>query len=90
MHTGRVIVETFRALGLSPNDIPGVLVTSHGPFTWGRDPFAAVEHARVLEQLARIESVRISIAPDAPRPPDYLVERHYRRKHGPDAYYGQP
>jgi L-ribulose-5-phosphate 4-epimerase len=89
-HTGRVIVETFRTLRLSPDDVPAVLVASHGPFTWGSDPFAAVEHARVLEQFARIESIRISIAPHAPRPADYLVDRHYRRKHGPDAYYGQP
>jgi L-ribulose-5-phosphate 4-epimerase len=89
-HTGRVIVETFRILRLSPREVPGVLVACHGPFTWGPDPFAAVEHARVLEYLARVESVRLAIAPDAPRPPDYLVDRHYRRKHGADAYYGQP
>jgi L-ribulose-5-phosphate 4-epimerase len=89
-NTGRVIVETFVALGLSADEVPGVLVASHGPFTWGADPFAAVEHARVLEYLARIESIRLALAPDAPRPADSLLDKHYRRKHGDDAYYGQP
>jgi L-ribulose-5-phosphate 4-epimerase len=89
-HTGRVIVEAFRALRLSPDAVPGVLVANHGPFTWGADPFAAVEHARVLEYLAHIESIRMSLAPDAPRPAEYLVDKHHLRKHGADAYYGQP
>ena len=89
-HTGRVIVEAFRALRLSPLEVPGVLVANHGPFTWGADALAAVEHARILEHLARIESIRIAIGPDAPHAEDYLVDRHYRRKHGADAYYGQP
>jgi L-ribulose-5-phosphate 4-epimerase len=89
-HAGRVIVEAFRALRLSADEVPGVLVANHGPFTWGTDAFAAVEHARVLEHLARIESIRISLAADAPRPAEFLVDKHYRRKHGPDAYYGQP
>ncbi|HET7039284.1 MAG TPA: L-ribulose-5-phosphate 4-epimerase AraD [Gemmatimonadales bacterium] len=88
--TGRVIAETFRILRLSPFEVPGVLVAHHGPFTWGENAFAAVEHARILEHLARIESIRISVAPDALHPADYLVDRHYRRKHGADAYYGQP
>jgi L-ribulose-5-phosphate 4-epimerase len=88
--TGRVIVETFRAGGLDAGQVPAVLVASHGPFTWGADPAAAVEHAAVLEYLARMESLRLSLAPDAPRPADYLVDRHYLRKHGADAYYGQP
>lgn len=89
-NTGRVIVETFVALGISADDVPGVLVASHGPFTWGADPLAAAEHARVLEYLARIEHLRLALAPEAPRPADYLVDKHHRRKHGPDAYYGQP
>jgi L-ribulose-5-phosphate 4-epimerase len=89
-HTGRVIVEAFRALRLSPEAVPGVLVANHGPFTWGADPIAAVEHARVLEYLAQVESIRMSLAPDAPRPAEYLVDKHHRRKHGADAYYGQP
>jgi len=89
-HTGLVIVEAFRAPGLSPVEIPGVLVANHGPFTWGPDPLAAVEHARVLEYLARLESARLALAPDAPHPAGYLIDKHYLRKHGADAYYGQP
>lgn len=89
-HTGLVIVETFRSLQLPADEIPGVLVANHGPFTWGPDPFAAVEHARVLEYLARVECYRLALAPEAPRPADFLIDRHYLRKHGRDAYYGQP
>jgi len=88
-NTGLVIVETFRAGGLSPNEIPAVLVANHGPFTWGADAFEAVERAEVLEYLAEIEIHLRAIAPGAERPADVLVDRHYRRKHGPKAYYGQ-
>jgi L-ribulose-5-phosphate 4-epimerase len=88
-NTGLVIVETFRSQGIDPADMPAVLVANHGPFTWGRDAAAAIEHARVLEYLARVEWRVRALAPDAPPPERYLVEKHYRRKHGPDAYYGQ-
>ena len=88
-NTGKVIVETFRVGGLSPEEVQAVLVVHHGPFTWGRDAHAAVENARVLEYLARMElSVRL-LAPDARRPDPFLVDKHYRRKHGKGAYYGQ-
>jgi L-ribulose-5-phosphate 4-epimerase len=89
-NTGRLIVETFRTAGLSPQDVPGVLVASHGPFTWGADPQAAVEHARVLEYLARVECTTRLIAPDGARPAGFLIDKHFLRKHGPGAYYGQP
>ena len=88
--TGRVIVETFRKGKLDPAEIPGVLVANHGPFTWGDDPSEAVERALVLEQLARMELTQRLVAPDAPRPDAFLVEKHVGRKHGKDAYYGQP
>ena len=88
-NTGRVIVETFTSSGLSPNEIPAVLVANHGPFTWGPDAFAAIEHAEILEYLASIEFRIRLLAPGAPRPDDFLVDKHYRRKHGPAAYYGQ-
>ncbi|HEX9632312.1 MAG TPA: L-ribulose-5-phosphate 4-epimerase AraD [Gemmatimonadales bacterium] len=88
-NTGLVIVETFDTAGLSAEAVPAVLVAHHGPFTWGVDAAAAVEHGAVLEYLARIETVRLALAPEAPRPPGYLVDKHYHRKHGPDAYYGQ-
>jgi L-ribulose-5-phosphate 4-epimerase len=88
-NTGVVIVETFTVAGRSARDVPGVLVANHGPFTWGDDASAAVEHARVLEMLARMEFVRLVARSDAPRPADYLVDKHFLRKHGAGAYYGQ-
>lgn len=90
-NTGRVIVETFSRDGNGPSadDVPAVLVASHGPFTWGADAFAAVEHARVLEQLARMAYAARVLAPDVTSPAAGLIEKHYRRKHGKDAYYGQ-
>lgn len=88
-NTGHVIVETFRSRGLSPADIPAVLVANHGPFAWGSDAFTAIEHAEILEYLASIELRIRLLAPDAPRPDGFLVDKHHRRKHGPAAYYGQ-
>jgi L-ribulose-5-phosphate 4-epimerase len=88
-NTGLVIVETFREQGVSPRDVGAVLVASHGPFTWGADAHEAVERSRVLEVLARMEWAILAAAPDAPRPPAYLVDKHFLRKHGADAYYGQ-
>ena len=89
-HTGLVIVETFRTLRLSAEDVPGALVANHGPFTWGVDPMAAVERARVLEYLALVACLTYRLDADAPGPAAYLVDKHFRRKHGTDAYYGQP
>jgi L-ribulose-5-phosphate 4-epimerase len=88
-NTGLVIVETFRTLGIDPEHMPAVLVANHGPFTWGRDAATAIDHAKVLEFLARIEWRVRALAPDAPAPERYLVDKHYRRKHGPTSYYGQ-
>lgn len=88
--TGLVIVETFRTLALSAEDVPGVLVANHGPFTWGTDALAAVERARVLEYLARVACLTHLLDADAARPAAHLVDKHFFRKHGKDAYYGQP
>ncbi|HEV8263684.1 MAG TPA: L-ribulose-5-phosphate 4-epimerase AraD [Gemmatimonadales bacterium] len=88
-HTGLVIVETFRAGGLSAEAIPGVLVAHHGPFTWGADARAAVERARVLEYLAFVACMTRVIDGEARGPAAHLVDKHFRRKHGKDAYYGQ-
>jgi L-ribulose-5-phosphate 4-epimerase len=88
-NTGLVIVETFRAAQISPDDVPAVLVANHGPFVWGADPFEAVERARVLEMLARIDIAQRLIAPDAPPLERCVLEKHYQRKHGASAYYGQ-
>ena len=88
-NTGLVIVEAFRGMDLLPSEVPAVLVANHGPFTWGADSFKAVEHAEVLEFLARMEwRVRL-LNPGAARPAPFLVDKHHLRKHGPRAYYGQ-
>jgi L-ribulose-5-phosphate 4-epimerase len=88
-NTGLVIVETFRERGISPEEVQAVLVRHHGPFTWGKTAAKAVENAQVLEYVARMELRVRLLEPDAPRPDAYLVDRHYLRKHGGSAYYGQ-
>lgn len=88
-NTGLVIVETFEGRDISPEDVQAVLVANHGPFTWGADAGAAVENSRVLEFLARMECTIRSVAPEAGPPAPYLIEKHFLRKHGSDAYYGQ-
>jgi L-ribulose-5-phosphate 4-epimerase len=87
--TGAVIVRRFRSGNLDPVAVPGVLVACHAPFAWGKDPAEAVEHADVLEYIARLAYRSVLLgAPDAGIPA-YLSERHYLRKHGPRATYGQ-
>jgi L-ribulose-5-phosphate 4-epimerase len=88
-NTGLVIIEAFGGDGPSPEDVPAVLVAHHGPFTWGVDANEAVERSRVLEFLARMECTVRAMAPDAKPPARHLIDRHYLRKHGSDAYYGQ-
>ena len=88
-NTGLVIAETFRTAGRSPAEVPAVLVANHGPFAWGPNAAKAVENARVLEYLARLEWRVRTIAPAAEPPDSFLVDKHYLRKHGPKAYYGQ-
>ena len=88
-NTGLVIVETFRDGGIASDEVAAVLVANHGPFAWGADTAKAIEHARVLEYLARVEWRLRAMAPDAPRPDRFLTDKHYLRKHGPRAYYGQ-
>jgi len=87
--TGHVIVETLEGLGLGASEMPAVLVASHGPFTWGASAREAVENAISLEMVAAMASQTLAIAPGAADMPGYLLERHFQRKHGPDAYYGQ-
>jgi L-ribulose-5-phosphate 4-epimerase len=88
-NTGLVIVETFRARGLSPEEIGAVLVANHGPFIWADDPMLAVEAAHVLEYLAEVNLAARVINPAEPAPDRFLIDRHYLRKHGAQAYYGQ-
>ncbi len=86
-NTAWVIVETFR--GRDPMNCPAVLVASHGPFTWGKSPAHAVRNAAVLEAVARIASETVMLAPSIAPMQDALLEKHFFRKHGPRAYYGQ-
>ena len=87
LETGNVIIETFA--GKSADDIPAVLVHSHGPFTWGTDPHNAVHNAVVLEELAFMAFCTEAITPGiSPMQPE-LLDKHYLRKHGKNAYYGQ-
>jgi L-ribulose-5-phosphate 4-epimerase len=86
--TGKVITETFLERALNPVSIPAVLVRGHGPFTWGMDAMDAVHNAVVLEEVARIAILSRSVA--NPEPIDReLLDKHFLRKHGPGAYYGQ-
>ena len=87
-NTGRVIVEIVKETGREALDVPGVLVRNHGPFTWGKDPEEAVYHSVVLEEIAEMAWKTLQINPSAALPP-YILEKHYQRKHGPQAYYGQ-
>ena len=85
--TGKVIVETFA--GLNPADIPGVLVYSHGPFAWGTDAMNAVHNAVVMEEVAFMDWHAMMIRPDLGPMQKALLDKHYLRKHGKNAYYGQ-
>ena len=87
VNTGKVIVKRFTAL--DPMKIPAVLVANHGPFTWGKGPAGAVESAVVLEQVARMALGTITITPEQRSISQVLLDKHYLRKHGKDAYYGQ-
>ena len=88
-NTGKVIVETFAERGIDPVYVPGVLCASHGPFTWGKDAAQAVYHAVVLEEVSKMALLTRQVDPGAAPAPQYLQDKHYMRKHGPNAYYGQ-
>lgn len=84
--TGEVIVKRFE--GMNPDHTPGVLVKNHGPFSWGTSPANAVYNAKVMEQCAKMAFVSFMVNPETTMNP-LLIEKHYMRKHGPNAYYGQ-
>ena len=88
--TGEVIVETLAGLGLDATEMPAVLVSSHGPFTWGHDAADAVANAIALEAVAAMAHRTLALDPGVPPMSNELLERHFNRKHGPGAYYGQP
>lgn len=86
-NTGFVIIETFR--GKNPVHVPGVLCSNHGPFTWGKDAAEAVHNAVVLEEVAKMAYRTEHLAHEAAPAPQVLQDKHFMRKHGPNAYYGQ-
>lgn len=85
--TGNVIVETFK--GIDPDSVPGVLVYSHGPFVWGTDPMNAVHNAVVMEEVAFMDYHALMLDPSHRSMQKTLLDKHYLRKHGANAYYGQ-
>lgn len=87
--TGNVIIETFRQRGIDPSQVPAALVRSHGPFVWGTDPMNAVHNAVVLEEVAFMDFHAMALNPGWQPMQQELLDRHYLRKHGPGAYYGQ-
>ncbi len=89
LNTGKVIVETFNEAKIDPNQMPGVLVGSHGPFTWGKSPKDAVHNAKVLEEVALMAIQSKIINNNIEKMSDDLLDKHFFRKHGPGAYYGQ-
>jgi L-ribulose-5-phosphate 4-epimerase len=88
--TGDVIVETFESSELDPLEVPAVLVASHGPFAWGLDVEHAVENAVALEVVADLALHTLALNAQATPVSEHLLDRHFSRKHGPAAYYGQP
>ncbi|MCR5109873.1 MAG: L-ribulose-5-phosphate 4-epimerase [Ruminococcus sp.] len=88
LNTGKVIVETVRQRNIQPLAVPGIVVKNHGPFSWGKDAAASVYHAVVMEKVAEMDLKTLLINPDASMQ-QYILDKHYMRKHGPNAYYGQ-
>ncbi len=88
LETGNVIVECFREKAISEDYTPAVLVSNHGPFAWGKEPHNAVHNAVVLEQVTKMASISFAINPQLKMNED-LIKKHFFRKHGPGAYYGQ-
>lgn len=86
-NTGNVIVETVGIM--DPMEVPGIVVKNHGPFAWGKTPAGSVYNSVVLEEVAKMAYQTMQLNPKAERAPQYLLDKHYFRKHGPGAYYGQ-
>ena len=87
LNTGKVIGERFK--NLDADAMPGVLVSGHAPFTWGKNPDDAVKNSLVLERVAKMALYSLQLNPELTNLPDYILRKHYLRKHGKDAYYGQ-
>jgi L-ribulose-5-phosphate 4-epimerase len=88
-NTGQAIVDLFGSPGDDPAEVPGALAANHGPFVWGDSAAESLKNAIICEAVAQMAIQTLALNPHADAPP-YLLERHFRRKHGPDAYYGNP
>lgn len=88
LNTGKVIIETINDLQIDPMAVPGIVVKNHGPFAWGTSPANAVYNAVVLEKIAEMDLKTLALNPQASMAL-YVLDKHYMRKHGPNAYYGQ-
>lgn len=89
LNTGKVIIETFTNLGINPVHVPGVVCYSHGPFSWGKNPDEAVHNAVVMEEVAMMALNTKLLNPSISDVDSYLLDKHFLRKHGANAYYGQ-
>jgi L-ribulose-5-phosphate 4-epimerase len=89
LETGNLIVDTFRAQKKNPLHMPMVLVAGHGPFTWGKDAAASVYNGAVLEEVCKMAHITLLLNPNQQPLPSYIIQKHYDRKHGANAYYGQ-
>ena len=89
LETGNLIVSYFKEKGLNPSEVNMVLVGGHGPFCWGQNASKAVYNAAVLEEVCHMALNTLQLNPQAEPLPDYIIQKHYLRKHGPNAYYGQ-
>lgn len=88
LNTGKVIVECILERGIDPMAVPGIVVKNHGPFSWGKDAAASVYHAVVMDAVAEMDLKTLLLNPQASMA-QYVLDKHYMRKHGPNAYYGQ-
>jgi L-ribulose-5-phosphate 4-epimerase len=89
LETGNLIVETFRGNKLDPAHIHMVLVAGHGPFTWGKDGKESIYNGVILEEICKMGLLTLFLKPGAPPLPSHIINKHWERKHGPGAYYGQ-
>jgi L-ribulose-5-phosphate 4-epimerase len=89
LETGKLIVKTFRENSLDPADVQMVLVAGHGPFSWGKDAARSIYNGAVLEEVCKMALLTLTLKPGAPPLPSHIIRKHWERKHGPGAYYGQ-
>lgn len=87
-NTGKVIVEALKERSIEPTAVPGIVVKNHGPFSWGKDAATSVYHAVVMEVVSEMNLKTLMLNPEASMA-QYVLDKHYKRKHGPNAYYGQ-